>query len=578
MANTQPLLPLEQFYWREKQHPERRYLIQPQTGGQIEELTWGQVGEQARRAAAWLRQQQLAPGSHIAIISKNCAHWIIADLAIWMAGHISIPLYPNLTADSVRQILEHSGAALAFIGKLDDWSAMSAGVPDGVRTIGLPLRPAGHFDQVWSDLQRCAPIVDSPAPSASQLATIIYTSGTTGVPKGVMHSFGNFGFTGRKAVDLFGVNEGDRGLSYLPLCHVAERIFVEIASIYGGHTVFFAESLDTFIHDIRRAQPTLFFAVPRIWTKFQHGIFERMPPRKLDTLMKVPLLGGMIRRKVLKGLGLDAVRYAFSGGAPVPETMLAWYRRLGLEIKEVYGMTENCGYSHVGRPGENKPGWIGRNNPEVEVRISPEGEVQIRSQSVMQGYYKEPVMTAETLTEDGFLRTGDKGEQDEKGFLRLTGRIKEIFKTSKGKYVAPAPIENRLAENEYVEMVCVIGDGLPQPMALCVLSETGKAQMQEARDGLEQQLDQLLQDVNARLDKHEQLKGLVIIRDEWAVENGFLTPTLKIRRAVVESRYGERFEQWGGAGRTILWHGGKEDGHGNLAADAGSRAAHSTAG
>lgn len=571
MATTQPLLPLEQFYWRERQHPERRYLIQPQGGGQIEELTWGQVGEQARRAAAWLRQQELAPGSHIAIISKNCAHWIIADLAIWMAGHVSVPLYPNLTAESVRQILEHSGAALAFIGKLDDWPAMAPGVPEGVRAIGLPLRPTGRFDHLWSDLQTCEPIADNPAPGTGQLATIIYTSGTTGVPKGVMHSFGSFGFTGRKALELFGVNETDRGLSYLPLCHVAERIFVEIASFYGGHTVFFAESLETFVHDIRRARPTLFFAVPRIWTKFQHGVFERMPPRKLERLMKVPILGGMIRRKVLQGLGLDAVRHAFSGGAPVPETMLAWYRRLGLEIREVYGMTENCGYSHVARPGESKTGWIGRYNPGVEVRISPEGEVQIRSQSVMQGYYKEPAMTAETLTEDGFLRTGDKGEQDEEGYLRLTGRIKEIFKTSKGKYVAPAPIENRLAEHKHIEMVCVIGDSLPQPMALCVLSETGKAQAQALRDGLERDLGQWLAEINARLDKHEQLKGMVIIQDEWAVDNGFLTPTLKIRRAVVEQHYSDRFEQWGGQARVVLWHGEREDGQGAQATDAAAQ-------
>ncbi len=575
MAITQPLLPLEQFYWREKRHPDRRYLIQPQAGGQVEELTWGQVGEQARRAAAWLRQLELAPGSRIAIISKNCAHWIVADLAIWMAGHVSVPLYPNLTAESVRQILEHSESAVAFIGKLDDWPAMAPGVPEGVRTVGLPLRPTGRFDHLWSDLQACTPITDNPAPQACRLATIIYTSGTTGVPKGVMHSFGNFGFTGRQAVALFGVQEGDRGLSYLPLCHVAERIFVEVVSFYGGQTVYFAESLDTFIHDIRRARPTLFFAVPRIWTKFQHGVFARMSPRRLDVLMKLPVLGGLLRRKVLAGLGLDAVRYAFSGGAPVPESLLDWYRRLGLEINEVYGMTENCGYSHVGRPGERKPGWIGRSNPGVEVRISTEGEVQVRSQAVMQGYYKEPSMTADTLTEDGFLRTGDKGELDGSGFLRLTGRIKEIFKTSKGKYVAPAPIENRLAEHEQIELVCVVGDGLPRPMALCVLSETGKAQ---ARELLEGHLHRLLGDVNARLDKHEQLKGLVIIGDLWAVENGFLTPTLKIRRAMVERHYGHCFEAWGEHAQAVLWHDGKENGHGDLATDSGSRAAHSPAG
>src|SRR5690606_38354207 len=232
------------FFQRETAHPHKRYMVQPQVGGQIEELSWAQVGNQARRAAAWLRAQELEPGSRIAIISKNCAHWIIADLAIWMAGHVSVPLYPNLTAESVRQILEHSESVLAFVGKLDDWPAMAAGVPEGVPTVGLPLRPTGRFDSLWGDLQACEPITDNPQPPADQLATIIYTSGTTGMPKGVMHTFANFGYTGSQAVELFDVGADDRVLSYLPLCHVAERMFVQMVSIYAGQSIFFAESLD----------------------------------------------------------------------------------------------------------------------------------------------------------------------------------------------------------------------------------------------------------------------------------------------------------------------------------------------
>ncbi len=561
-------LPLEAFYLRESTHPQKRYMVQPQSGGQIEELSWAQVGNQARRAAAWLRAQELEPGSRIAIISKNCAHWIIADLAIWMAGHVSVPLYPNLTAESVRQILEHSESVLAFIGKLDDWPAMSGGVPEGVPTVGLPLRPTGRFDTLWSDLQACEPITDCPQPPADQLATIIYTSGTTGMPKGVMHTFANFGYTGSQAVSLFDVGEDDRVLSYLPLCHVAERIFVQMVSIYAGQSIFFAESLDTFVHDIRRARPTVFFGVPRIWSKFQMGVFSKMPPKKLARLLKIPLLGRLMARKVLAGLGLDAVRYAMSGGAPVPDALVNWYQGLGLEILEVYGMTENCGYSHVGRPGSRKSGWIGQNNPGVEVRISEQGEVQVRSGAVTQGYYKQPQLTAETITEDGFLCTGDKGEQDGEGYLRLTGRIKEIFKTSKGKYVAPAPIENRLAVHSEIEQVCVVGDGLPQPIALCVLSEAGR---KEVRDSLQASLQSLVEQVNAGLDKHERLLALIVIDDAWAVENGFLTPTLKIKRAVIERVYGPRFEEWLEHRKPVHWHdesatsSTKEHAHGHLA-------------
>lgn len=543
-------LPLDVFYEREARHPRQRFLVQPIGGGQVETLTWADVGHQARCAAHWLRARELPQGSHIALISKNCAHWIIADLAIWMAGHVSVPLYPNLTAESVNQVLTHSESVLAFIGKLDDWPGMSIGVPADLPTISLPLHPPGEFDFSWDDLQKSSPIQDDPRPAAEQLATIIYTSGTTGLPKGVMHSFANLGFATTRGTQLFGLNEQDRLLSYLPLCHVAERMFVELASIYTGQTVFFAESLDTFITDLRRARPTAMFGVPRIWTKFQMGVYGKIPAKRLDFLLGLPFIGKRVGHKVLAGLGLDALRVALSGAAPVPQTLLSWYQKLGLDVLEVYGMTESCGYSHICLPGQYKQGWIGKPCPEVEVRIDESGEVQVRSQANMLGYFKEPQKTAETLTEDGFLRTGDKGEQDAEGRLRLTGRLKEIFKTSKGKYVAPAPIENRLAVHSRIEQVCVVGDGLSAPLGLCVLSTVNQ---EEGRASLHSSLEKLLEEVNAVLDKHERLRRLVVVKDSWAVENGFLTPTLKIKRNVIEDTYGARFEEWSARSEAVLW-------------------------
>ncbi|TEA58894.1 AMP-binding protein [Pseudomonas sp. CH235] len=543
-------LPLDVFYEREARHPRQRFLVQPIGGGQVETLTWADVGHQARCAAHWLRSRELPQGSHIALISKNCAHWIIADLAIWMAGHVSVPLYPNLTAESVNQVLTHSESVLAFIGKLDDWPGMSPGVPAGLTTVSLPLHPPGTFDFNWDDLQRSSPIQDDPRPAAEQLATIIYTSGTTGLPKGVMHSFANLGFATTRGTQLFGLNEHDRLLSYLPLCHVAERMFVELASIYTGQTVFFAESLDTFLADLKRARPTAMFGVPRIWTKFQMGVYSKIPAKRLDFLLGLPFIGKRIGHKVLAGLGLDALRVALSGAAPVPLTLLRWYQKLGLDVLEVYGMTESCGYSHICLPGQYNEGWIGRPCPDVEVRIDESGEVQVRSQANMLGYFKEPQKTAETLTEDGFLRTGDKGEQDAEGRLRLTGRLKEIFKTSKGKYVAPAPIENRLAVHSRIEQVCVVGDGLSAPLGLCVLSAVGR---EEPRAPLHSSLEKLLEEVNAVLDKHERLRRLVVVKDSWAVENGFLTPTLKIKRNIIEDTYGARFEEWSERSEAVLW-------------------------
>ncbi|NBF08239.1 AMP-binding protein [Pseudomonas sp. Fl4BN1] len=547
-------LPLQVFYEREAGHPQQRFLVQPSAGGQVQELNWSEVGQQARRAAQWLRERQLPPGSHIAIIGKNSAHWVISDLAIWMAGHVSVPLYPNLSADSVAQVLEHSESALVFIGKLDDWPSMAPGVRPGLPTVCLPLAPDGHFDFSWDDLQLCQPIADHPCPPADQLATIIYTSGTTGLPKGVMHSFANLGFAASHGVRLFGLGPTDRLLSYLPLCHVAERMFVEMAAIYTGQTVFFAESLDTFLADLQRARPTALFGVPRIWTKFQMGVYSKVPAKRLDFLLSLPFIGKRIGHKVLAGLGLDALRVALSGAAPVPQTLLLWYRRLGLDVLEVYGMTENCGYSHIGRPGEHVPGWIGRPCPQVEVRIDEAGEVLVRSGATMQGYFKDPHKTAETITEDGFLRTGDKGEQDAAGNLRLTGRLKEIFKTSKGKYVAPAPIENRLAVHSHIEQVCVVGDGLSAPLGLCVLSAAGlQAAGGSSREGLHSSLESLLAQVNGSLDKHERLHRLVVVKGSWAVENGFLTPTLKIKRNVIEATYGGSFQTWSERSEAVLW-------------------------
>jgi long-chain acyl-CoA synthetase len=543
-------LPLDVFYEREARHPRQRFLVQPVGGGQVETLSWADVGHQARCAAHWLRARELPQGSHIALISKNCAHWIIADLAIWMAGHVSVPLYPNLTADSVAQVLNHSESVLAFIGKLDDWPGMAQGVPADLPTISLPLHPPGDFDFSWADLQRSSPIQDDPCPAAEQLATIIYTSGTTGLPKGVMHSFANLGFATTRGTQLFGLNENDRLLSYLPLCHVADRMFVELASIYTGQTVFFAESLDTFITDLKRARPTAMFGVPRIWTKFQMGVYSKIPAQRLDFLLGLPFIGKRVGHKVLAGLGLDALRVALSGAAPVPQTLLAWYQKLGLDVLEVYGMTEGCGYSHICLPGQYRQGWIGQPCPDVEVRIDASGEVQVRSQANMLGYFKEPLKTAETITEDGFLRTGDKGEQDAAGRLRLTGRLKEIFKTSKGKYVAPAPIENRLAVHSRIEQVCVVGDGLSAPLGLCVLSTVNQ---EEGRASLHSSLEKLLEEVNAVLDKHERLRRLVVVKDSWAVENGFLTPTLKIKRNVIEDTYSARFEEWSERSEAVLW-------------------------
>ncbi|PKM05148.1 MAG: AMP-binding protein [Gammaproteobacteria bacterium HGW-Gammaproteobacteria-6] len=547
---------LDAFFQRESLHADKVYLVQPLADGTVETYTWGQVGVQARRIAGYLLGLGLPTGSHIALISKNCAHWVITDLAIWMAGHVSVPLYPNLTADAVRHILEHAEARAIFVGKLDDWAELAPGIPEGMPMLGMPLAPDDPQLLAWQCIQQSSdPLEGQPLPAPEQLATIIYTSGTTGMPKGVMLSFANMFYSANNCLRLFNISDEDRLLSYLPLCHVAERQFVEIASLLAGQTVFFADSLETFQQDMQRARPTVFFAVPRVWVKLHMGVISRFPADLLTSLLKLPLIGRLLGRRILYKLGLDQVRYAVSGAAPVAESTLVFFRALGLRIVEVYGMTENCGYSHLGRPARIKAGWIGLPNPGVECRLSEQGELQVRSRATMQGYYKEPEKTAETLTEDGFLCTGDIGEIDNEGFLRLTGRLKDIFKTTKGKYVAPVPIEHKLAADSGIEQVCVVGHNLPQPLALVQLSEAEARYAEQQRAKVIERLSALLDSVNQGLAKHEQLSCLVIVEDAWTVESGHMTPTLKIKRNVLEASYQARLEAWSVSGSRVVWQG-----------------------
>ncbi|HLT14765.1 MAG TPA: AMP-binding protein [Marinobacter sp.] len=548
-------LPLEMVYHWEATKADSLYMTQPIGNGKVVEYTWGRAIDEARRMAAYLKSLNLPEKSRIGLISKNCAHWVMTDWAIWMAGHISVPLYPTLNADTVNYILNHAECDVLFVGKLDDWDSMKPGVPESVRCISYPLSPPNDFE-TWDDIvAKFPPLEGRTQRQADELATIVYTSGSTGRPKGVMLSFGNMAFAAAGGTETLGVGPNERILSYLPLAHVFERTFVELGSLYAGFQLYFAESLDTFVQDLQRAQPTLFLSVPRLWVKFQHGVLQKVPKQKLERMLKIPLLNKLIKKKVLKGLGLSKVKLAGSGSAPLSNDVLDWYRNLGLELLEGYGMSENFAYSHMNKPGRTRTGYVGEALPGVEVKISDVGEVLVKSPATMMGYYKDEEKTAEAFTEDGFLRTGDKGEIDELGRLKLTGRIKEIFKSSKGKYIAPAPIENRLMSHDAIEMVCVSGANQTQPHALVVLGEEIRPKAADAnfRKELEESFKQLIQDVNKTVDPHEQLAFITVVSDEWSIENSFLTPTLKLKRNVVEDAYEAKVDAWYAQKQKVIW-------------------------
>ena len=553
MSDTR--LILEDVYDHERDHPDRIFLTQPYDGGKTIDYTWGQVVDQARRMASHLRSVGVGDGAHVAIRTKNCAHFFIAELAIWMAGGTTIAIFPTESAETVRYVLEHSDARLLFVGKLDTWPQQEPGVPADMPRIALPLAPPTALPK-WDDIvARTAPLPERTERRPDDLAMIIYTSGSTGTPKGVMHNFGRVSQVARSIVKSEQYTAQDRLLSYLPLAHVFERAFVECASLVAGPRVFFAETLDSFVADVRRARPTLFISVPRLWVKFQHGVLAKLPQKKLDRLLRIPILRGIVKRKILDGLGLDQVRLAGSGSAPIPPEVVAWYHRLGLNLMEGYGMTEDMAYSHVSRAHAHAPGYVGIPYPGVDVRISDEGEILIRSPGQMVGYYKQDDLTAQSFTPDGFFRTGDLGERTAQGLLKITGRAKELFKTAKGKYVAPAPIENLLGESTLIETVMVSGVGQPAAYALVVLSEEIRPRVSapEVRADVERELAQLLAEVNAKVADYEQLRMLVIARDPFTIENGLLTPTMKIRRARIENAFAPQLERWYSSKGAVIW-------------------------
>ena len=557
---AKPKLILDYVYDHEAKLADRVYLTQPTGGGQVVDYTWKQTLDQARRMAAHIKAQGFEPGARVAVLSKNCAHFFMTELAIWMAGCTTVAIFPTETAETIGYVLEHSGASMLFVGKLDTWEQQKPGIPASMPCVSFPLAPKNSYEQWDAIVGRTKPFTGRIARDGKDIAILLYTSGSTGTPKGVMHSFERITQVSENiSKDIksrIGDIDDNRILSYLPLAHVFERAWVECASFVDGKThVFFAESLDTFVADLNRARPTTFISVPRLWLKFQQGVFAKMPPKKLNRLLGIPILGGIVKRKVLKNLGLDQALLAGSGSAPIPADLISWYRRLGLNMIEGYAMSEDFAYSHNSTPEINMPGCVGVPLPGVEVRISEEGEILIKSPGQLVGYYKRPDLDAEVFTADGFFRTGDRGERRADGLLKITGRVKELFKTSKGEYVAPAPIENSLNAHPLVEMSMVSGLGQPAAYAMVVLAEDIRPKQKDPafRKDVEAQLAQLLKDVNAELVSHERLQMIVIAQQPWTIENGFLTPTMKIKRSRIEGEVNAKVDAWYSANGKVQW-------------------------
>ena len=514
--------------------PDTPFLHQP-INRQWKTFSWAEVDRQARIIAAGLKSKGFAQGASIGILAKNCAEWFIVDVAISMAGMISVPIYTTANEKTISYVIEHSDMKAIFVGKLDDGAEAIKAIPSEILTIAMPY-PTIDCNESWQQwLQDYAPLDDIHRPALDDVMTLVYTSGSTGVPKGVTLTHKNLASAVHSTIKALNVTAEDRSMSYLPLAHITERSVIEGVGYEAGWQVFFVESLDTFIEDVQHAEPTMFVSVPRLWLKFQSQIQQKMPEKKLRLLLKIPILGNLVALKIRKALGLHKAKMFGSGTAPISESVLRWYNRIGINISEGWGMTEASGLACCTFPfSKDSLGTIGTPLECVEMKLSDDKEILIRGDAIFSGYYRNPEETEKGFV-DGWFRTGDCGELLESGCFKITGRIKEQFKTAKGKYVAPVPIESQLFNNSNIEQACVVGAGMRQPIALIVLSENCTRFDPE----LEKELERTLSSVNKRLESHERLEKVVISQQPWSIENELLTPTMKIKRQAIEDKFNE---------------------------------------
>ncbi|ELV8718123.1 AMP-binding protein [Vibrio vulnificus] len=526
-----------------KERPHEVYLKQI-INRQFVEFTYSEVADKALRLVTALKELGAEPGDRIALISKNCAEWFISDLAMMLGDYVSVPIFPTAGADTIEYCITHSESKILIAGKLDDAAATQKVIDDlvDVKSIALPYDSAPHCQYQFTTLiLQSEPSSDRPQHDDDKLMSLVYTSGTSGLPKGAMLTYGAFSWSVQQLINHIGIQPNDRLFSYLPLAHITERVYIFGSSIMGGVPTAFPESLDTFIEDVKMQRPTLFISVPRLWTLFQQRIQDKLPQKRLNFLLKIPFVSGLIKKKLADGLGLDQARVLGCGSAPVSPALLAWYHSVGLNITEAWGMTESFAYSTLNYPFRaDKIGSVGNAGPGIELKIAADDEIMVRGKGLFSGYYKNDIATQEAFDKEGWLHTGDIGRLDAEGYLTIQGRKKDTFKTAKGKFVSPVPIENKLFEYSRVEMMCLIGLGLPAPILLVVPHNFPNFD----RDRYERTTKRVIAKMNAELESHEQIKGVLMIKDPWSIDNGILTPTLKIKRHVLEQKYHEVGQNW----------------------------------
>ena len=544
------------FYKWEKEKANDPFLRQP-FGDNWEEYTWGEVGVMARKMATAISSYNLPPKSNIGLISKNCREWIIADLAVMMAGHISVPFFPTLQSFELEKLIDFGEVKLLFAGKLENWEEQSKGVKN------IPVISFPHYDNhsvinnsdKWEDLlKNNEPQKEDYYPELDDIWTIVFTSGTTGDPKGVVLDYRTIYLTKiivESDVNPLGMdrNGNNSFFSYLPLNHIFERVVLEFQCMRYGGTMSFVESLESFPKNLADVQPTTFAGVPRIYNKFKDKILEKMPQKRLNFLLSVPIISSLIKKKIRKSLGWSNANAIVSGAAFLPQELIEWYGKLGINILNGYGMTENCCVcSYLDTSTVEGKGSVGKPWDQVEIKIGENGEILNKSPYLLKEYYKNPDYTNEVLV-DGWFNTGDKGHLDDKGYLHITGRVKDIFKTSKGKYIEPHLIEEKFEKSNLFQQLCIVGLGLVQPILLAVPNE----QALNDKEKTEESLKKILLDFNSTADGYKKVKKIILLSEDWTPENGLTTPTLKIKRAKIDEAFSSKYQNWYNASEEVLW-------------------------
>ncbi len=521
----------------EREVPEQVWLCD-RHGDVFTEWTWKQARREMQAIGAYLESRLGSNGARCAILSRNRAHWMLADLAITASGNVSVPLFTTQMADSARYILEFSGARVLFLGESENWARLCEVIPEDTLLVTLPGVTVSGPHVTWADiLKNFADQQPQYVCHHDDLMSLVFTSGTTGVPKGVMQTHDSMLVPMERCARVFRVRKNPRFFSYLPLAHVAERQLVFIQSIIHCGSVTFNEALPHLIRDMRESQPSYFFGPPRVWEQLQQGILAQFGSQSgLDAALAAN--PAKVGEKIRAGIGLADSDYLLTAAAPTPASLIEWYEKLGIILMEGFGQTEAMGL--IGNTqGQRRIGSIGKPIGDTEVRIAESGELLCKAAGLSPGYYRMPEKTAETFV-DGWVHTGDKGRVDEDGYYYITGRVKDFFKTIHGKFVAPVPLENVFAKCVLVTQQCLLGRGYSKTVMVCVLCES--AQM-EPTDTVEAAIQKLVSEINETIDKAARIGAVILSRNPWTIENGILTPTLKIKRDEIETRFGEKAEK-----------------------------------